>query len=78
MHVNNAVLAVVEGGRGRPAGGQGDRERGAGPVSWGLVRGGARTIVAVVYSLLVGDGLVAAVAHAHLELEAHEGDSGAL
>lgn len=29
------------------------------------------------YSLLVGDGLVAAVAHANLELEAHEGDSGA-
>lgn len=30
------------------------------------------------YSLLVSDGLVAAVTHAHLELEAHEGDGGAL
>lgn len=46
VHVNNAVLAVVEGGCGR--------------------------------SVLVGDGLVAAVAHTHLELKAHEGDGGAL
>lgn len=45
VHVNNAVLAVVEGGRGR--------------------------------SILVCDGLVAAVTHTHLELEAHEGDGGA-
>jgi len=29
------------------------------------------------YSLLVSDGLVAAVTHTHLELEAHEGDGGA-
>lgn len=29
------------------------------------------------YSLLVGDGLVAAVTHTHLELESHEGDGGA-
>lgn len=29
------------------------------------------------YSLLVGDGLVAAVTHAHLKLKAHEGDGGA-
>lgn len=28
-------------------------------------------------SLFVGDGLVAAVTHTHLELEAHEGDGGA-
>lgn len=31
----------------------------------------------IVHSLLVGDGLVAAVAHTHLELEAHEGNGGA-
>lgn len=30
------------------------------------------------YSLLISDGLVAAVTHAHLKLEAHEGDGGAL
>lgn len=30
------------------------------------------------YSLLVTDGLVAAVTHAHLKLEPHEGDGGAL
>lgn len=41
-------------------------------------RSGARTRGPVVNSLLVGDGLVAAVAHAHLELEAHQGDGGAL
>lgn len=45
VHVNNAVLAVVEGGCG--------------------------------CSILVTDGLVAAVTHAHLELEPHEGDGGA-
>lgn len=30
------------------------------------------------YSLLVRDGLVAAVTHPHLKLEAHERDGGAL
>lgn len=35
------------------------------------------TTEADCYSLLVSDGLVAAVAHTHLKLEAHEGDSGA-
>lgn len=36
-----------------------------------------QTTEQLCYSLLVGDGLVAAVTHAHLELEAHEGDGGA-
>lgn len=79
MHVNNAVLAVVEGGRGRPAAGQ--RQRGAQCQSVGGLGGGGgkgENKSARCYSLLVGDGLVAAVAHAHLELEAHEGDGGAL
>lgn len=79
MHVNNAVLAVVEGGRGRPAAGQ--RQRGAQCQSVGGLRGGGgkgENKSARCYSLLVGDGLVAAVAHANLELEAHEGDGGAL
>lgn len=35
------------------------------------------TTEADCYSLLVSDGLVAAVAHTHLKLEAHEGDGGA-
>lgn len=35
------------------------------------------TTEADCYSLLVSDGLVAAVTHTHLELEAHEGDGGA-
>lgn len=35
------------------------------------------TTEADCYSLLVTDGLVAAVTHAHLELESHEGDGGA-
>lgn len=36
------------------------------------------TIEADCYSLLLGDGLIAAVTHPHLKLEAHEGDGGAL
>lgn len=35
------------------------------------------TTEADCYSLLVSDGLVAAVTHTHLEFEAHEGDGGA-
>lgn len=35
------------------------------------------TIEADCYSLLISDGLVAAVTHPHLKLEAHEGDGGA-
>lgn len=56
-----------------------ETERGAVPVSrrlWGGGKGENKS--ARCYSLLVGDGLVAAVAHANLELEAHEGDGGAL
>lgn len=45
------------------------------------VRGASGSITATTeaacYSLVVGDGLVAAVAHPHLELEAHERDGGA-
>lgn len=48
------------------------------PVSRRLWGGKGEDKGARCYSLLVGDGLVAAVAHAHLELEAHEGDGGAL
>lgn len=75
MHVNDAVLAVVEGGGGRSA------RRQEGNTAVTLARGRAQRDDyrgRYRYSLLVGDGLVAAVAHSDLELEAHEGDGGAL
>lgn len=83
MHVNNTVLAVVEGGRGRPTR-RHKRERRLLDCASSRAERAASTKVqhtarteADCYSLLVGDGLVAAVTHAHLELKAHEGDGGA-
>ena len=75
------MLAVVEGGRGRStARHKGNYSR----FTARALQNPESTKVqymtpteADCYSLLVGDGLVAAVAHAHLELEAHEGDGGA-
>lgn len=79
MHVNNAVLAVVEGGCGCSTA----RHKGSASGYSVRITGKATkaqymtTTEADCYSLLVTDGLVAAVTHAHLELEPHEGDGGA-
>lgn len=80
MHVNNAVLAVVEGGRGRAAGKTQRVTAVTSPSAEeaGSTKGQHKSTTEVdCYSLFVSDGLVAAVAHTHLELEAHEGDGGA-
>lgn len=73
MHVNKAVLAVVEGGGGRATETHKEKD-GYFPVGRFVVelqedRRGS-------YSLVIRDGLVAAVTHAHLKLEAHERDGG--
>lgn len=81
VHVNNAVLAVMEGGRGSST------RRHKGNAGYFTVRALQKaestkvqymaTTEADCYSLLVSDGLVAAVTHTHLKLKAHEGDGGA-
>lgn len=81
MHVNNAVLGVVEGGRGRSAGRHKGNTGYCNCVSAEKAESTKgqyiTTIEADCYSLLVSDGLIAAVTHPHFKLEAHEGDGGA-